>query len=132
MENEIKTLLLNGMPFSNFIVFYLVGIAGAVMFYLANVYESIMLDDKTPSKWSWKHFFKGTIRIVLSLITLAVVIIWFKDLSPFLFNASGIEVETVDINALSSFIAGIGIDGAWKKILGIKKVGQKIVKNKKS
>lgn len=129
MDEEVYKLLLNGMPFKTFIVFYLSGLAGSLLFFLGNVYKSIKTDPTTPNRWSWRAFIKGGIRVLLSLISLAAAIIYFPDISPILFNIdNGLELGAmVDINAKSAFLLGVGIDRIWKGLLSASESGAKAV-----
>lgn len=129
MDQEVTVLLLNGMPVKTFFVFYFYGVIGILMFYLGSVWKNIDSNPNTPSSFSWKYFLKGTIRIVLSLITLFFIIIYFKDFSPFLFNLPE-GANKIDINGFSSLFAGIGIDSTWKMVLGISKTGSQAIKKK--
>jgi hypothetical protein len=130
MDEEVYKLLLNGMEFKHFIVYYAIGIVGALMFFLSNLFKAIKTDSNTPNIWSWKAFLKGGIRMVLSFVSLAFAIIYFKEFSPFLFKTSNEVI--VDVNGFSALCLGMGIDGIWK---GILKVGTpittKIVKRMK-
>lgn len=122
MDNEVYQLLLNGMPIKEFLVYYIFGIAGALSFFLYSVWNAINEDSNTPSKFSWKFLLKGTIRVVLSLITLAFVVIYFKQISPFMFDVTNTDVD-VKINGFSAFLAGVSIDTIWKALLGVGKKG---------
>jgi TRAP-type C4-dicarboxylate transport system permease large subunit len=128
--NEVTEILLNEMPLGQFIGFYLIGTVGALMFFLGNLYKGITQDISTPMKFSWKHFVKGFIRVVLALVTLAFGIIYFSDLSQHLFSLS--EGQVAELNGFSALLLGIGVDGLWKKLLqaGVDgmKVTEKILK----
>jgi hypothetical protein len=130
MESNVTEILLNGMPLGQFIGYYIIGMAGALMFFLGNLYKGITQDTSTPMKFSWRYFVKGLIRVVLSLTTLAFGILYFSELSPFLFQLT--EGQFVEINGFSALLLGIGVDSLWKKLLAVgidgAKVGAKILK----
>jgi mannose/fructose/N-acetylgalactosamine-specific phosphotransferase system component IIC len=119
IHQETYNLLLNGMPFEKFIVYFIFGFLGIAIFYLTNVYNGMKNNQGTPKHFSWFFFWKGTIRMILSLITLSLVIIFFKDIAPFLLNTS--ENIPVELNGFSSLLIGTGIDGAWNMLIGIGK-----------
>ena len=125
IDPEVAKLLLNGMSFKHFLVYFMIGMIGALMFFLGNLYSAIKTDTGTPFKWSWKAFMKGGIRVLLSLTSLAFSIIYFKEISPFLFNITGDGV--VDVNGFSALCLGIGIDRLWK---GVLHVGHESIKAK--
>jgi hypothetical protein len=125
IDEETYKLLLNGMPFREFIVYYLIGMVGALMFFLGNLYNAIGHDPDTPNKWSWRHFIKGAIRVFLSLTSLAFAIIYFKEFSPFLFNTT--QSTVVDVNGFSALCLGIGIDRIWK---GVLHTGSQVIKKR--
>ena len=133
MDEEVYNLLLNGMPFKHFIVYYVIGVAGGLVFFLGNVYNSIKTDTTTPNHWSWRAFIKGGIRVFLMLITLAFGIVYFPEISPILFNVTDFEMDVamVDINSKSAFLMGIGIDRLWKALLSVSESGAKAVLKKR-
>jgi hypothetical protein len=115
--NEVTEILLNGMPINEFISFYLIGAVGALMFFLGNLYKGITQNVDTPMTFSWRYFVRGLIRVVLALTSLAFGIIYFSDLSKYLFNLQ--EGQTAELNGFSALLLGIGIDGLWKKLLQV-------------
>lgn len=129
MSEDVTGLLLNGMPINIFLVYYFYGIVGILMFYLGSAWKAMNSDTTTPSTFSWRLFFKGAIRVVLSVITLFFIIIYFKDFSPFIFNLPE-GSDKVEINGFSSLFSGIGIDSTWKFILGISKGSSDSIKRK--
>jgi hypothetical protein len=115
MDEEVAGLLLNGMPLKQFIVFYLVAVGGALIFFLHNLYTSIKVDSSTPMTFQWKYFIKGLIRVIMSLVSLAFGIIFFTDISLIIFATD----QPVELNALSAFLMGVGVDRLWKGLLGV-------------
>lgn len=132
MEQEVYIVLLNGMPLSTFIAYYLIGIGGVLIFFLSNLHTAITTDPNTPNTWSWKAFIKGGIRLTLALITLAFSIVYFKEMAPFLFNIAPdliTENDTiVNINGFSSLLMGIGIDHICKGLISMTYGGAKLIK----
>ena len=118
INEEVAKLLLNGMPFREFIIFYLTGIFGIVIYFLGNLFVALENDSSTPKHWSWRAFLKGGIRLFLSITGLAFGIIFFKELSPYLFNLSGMSSMpndvVIDVNMLSAFLLGLIIDRVVK------------------
>lgn len=118
MNDDVAKLLLNGMPFANFIAFYGIAVFVSLIMFILKINRGIRLDTKTPNKFSWKHFMKGFTKLLVTLMAIAPAIIFFKDLSPFLLNLGllgdlpdGVNVEIVaDVNAFTAFLIGFGID----------------------
>lgn len=126
MQDEFKELFLNGMSLSHFIFYYAMGLIGILMFFLVNLYSAIKTDPKTPPKWSWRAFLRGGIRLLLSLASLALAVLYFKELSPYIFNTTdGIQI---DINGFSSFMLGVLIDRLWKSLMSADKTLKLIAK----
>ena len=107
-------ILLNGMPLHEFVIFYLVAIGGMLMFFLHNLYTSIKTDINTPITFHWRYFWKGLIRVILSVLSLPAGIVFFGEISLMVF-----ATETpAELNALSALLLGIGVDRLWKGLLG--------------
>jgi len=115
MDEEVAGLLLNGMPFKQFIVFYLVAVGGVLLFFLHNLYKAIKVDTDTPMTFKWPYFIKGLIRVIMSLVSLAFGIIFFEEISMIIFATE----QPVELNALSALMMGIGVDRLWKGLLGV-------------
>jgi len=114
MGEEVHKLVLNGMPFGEFIVFYFFALAGAISFFLFSLYKAIKMDSRTPGAFSWKHFSMGAIRVVLSIILLAISIIFWEQISLVIFAVE----DPVPLNGWSSFMLGTLIDRLLEAILG--------------
>lgn len=126
MDEEVAGLLLNGMPLKQFIVFYLIAVGGALIFFLHNLYTSIKEDSSTPMTFKWRYFVKGLIRVVMSLVSLAFGIIFFGEISLIIFATD----QPVELNALSAFLMGVGVDRLWKGLLGVSNQTRKAVAKK--
>lgn len=127
MEGEVHKLLLNGMPFGEFIVFYVFALAGALSFFLFSLYKAIKTDLRTPNWFSWKHFSMGAIRVTLSVLLLALSIIFWKQISMVIFAVE----EPVTLNGWSSFMLGTLIDRLLEAVLGGGKGAGKFIMKRK-
>ena len=127
MDGEVYSMLLNGMPVKTFLGMFLMGLIGAMLFYLGKIYKA--LSPNTPRlKLSVRDVVRALIKMVLSLSSLAVFIIYFKEMSPFFFNITDTDHEhIVDINGKSALLLGIGIDRLWNIILNIGAGGVKLM-----
>lgn len=126
MSQEITDMILNGFGPNQFAVLYIGGVIGALMIFLWNLYEGITLDPKTPFNWSWVHFIRGGIRVVISLVSLAFVILYFDEMSVWFFELE--PGQEVFLNMKSAFFLGLGIDGLVKKLMSAGIGGAKATK----
>lgn len=119
MDEEVYSLLLNGMPLKTFLGMFLMGVIGALLFYLGKIYKA--LNPNTPKlKLSVRDVIRGLIKMILSLSSLAVFIIYFKEMSPFFLNIADTDHEhIVDINGKSALLLGLGIDRLWNTLLNL-------------
>lgn len=114
MENDVSELILNGMPFKEFIVYFGFGMAGLILFFLYSLYKAITTDVTTPRTWNWRAFTKGGIRVILGIILIAISVIFWKQISMFVF-----AVDTpVELNGWSAFGLGILNDRIVEGVLG--------------
>lgn len=130
MDEQVYSVLLNGMPFKTFMGFFLIGMIGALLFYLSIIYKA--LNPNSPKIiFDWRKVIRGIIKLLMSFASLAICIIYFKEISPFLFNITGTEHDhVVDINGFSALILGIGIDRLWTGLLRAGTDGAKYLKKK--
>ena len=128
MEN-LKDILLNGMETDTFILYYVIALVGVFLFFMGRVYGAINLDPKTSFTWNWRHFWAGTIKVMATMLLLPLVIIYFSDFGPWMFDLS--EGSTIDLNAKSAFLTGIGIDGMIIRIFKLINSGKAIAILKK-
>ena len=112
--DEVSSLLLEGMSKAEFVTYYLVAVAGAMLFFMYNLYEQLRLDPKGRQPWSWRKFFGGSIRIVMSLISLVFAVLYFEKMSMIMFQSD----SPVRLTGWSAFTLGIGFDRIWKSLLG--------------
>lgn len=129
MDEDVTSMLLQGITGKEFLVFYLVGIVGIIIRFLMNLSTAIKTDSKTPYKFQWRYFVKGLIRLVISFGIMAVIVARFHEFSHHLVNMEpvfnsptrlpdGIEVEvSANITAGLSFTIGLGIDEIVKRIV---------------
>lgn len=129
MDEEVTHLLLSGITTKEFMVFYLMGILGVTIRFLADLWMGIKTDKKTPYKFSWRYFWKGFLRVVLSLMVLAIVIARFQEFSHHLVDvdfkvptrlAEGDEM-IIGMTAGTAIGLGLAIDEVLKKLVGIVK-----------
>lgn len=111
---ETYKLILNGMPFGEFLVLYAWSLLGAGAFFLYSLYKSLKFDQRTPRKFSWRHFALGAIRVVLSVVFLAVSIIWWDNISIMIFAVE----EPVPLNGWSAIMVGTLVDRVLEVFLG--------------
>lgn len=118
-------MLLYGLTAKEFVVYYLVGIAGIMVRFMINLQEGIMRDRATPFHFEWRYFVKGATRLVVSLAIMAVVVARFKEFSHLLVNielpaptryANGLE-PVAGITAGSAFGLGMAIDEVVKRFV---------------
>jgi len=122
--NEIIEILLNGMSFGTFLGMFLCALAGVLVFFMMQVYNSVKNDKRTPDKFSFKYLLLTSgPRIVIGFICIWAAIAYYGELSVKLLNAP----EPLNITGLISFLMGIGIDSLIKGILELGKNSTKLV-----
>ena len=126
MKEQIVENILNGMSIPFFLTMLIMALAGVLVFFLTDVIEAVKKSNNTPNKFSWFHFWKGSLRLIVGLIILVVTIIYFGDLSKMIFQVP----EPLAMNGLVAFFTGMGIDTIVKKVLGFGKQPTKYLLNK--
>ena len=128
MDEQVSSALLNGMPLNTFLGLFLVGVIGATLFYLGKIYKA--LNPNQPKlRLSAREVIRGLIKMILSLSSLAIFIVYFKEISPFFFNIAETEHEhVVDINGKSALLLGLGIDRLWTTLLNLSAGAAKLMK----
>jgi hypothetical protein len=137
MDEEVVGWLLSGITVKEFWVLYVVGIVGIVARFLFNLWEGIAVDSSTPYTFQFRYFIKGMIRIILSLIFLAVVVARYQEFSHLLVDIelpvptrwANFEQPVAALTAGAAFILGLGIDEVVKRFVG---EGYKIVNAKRN
>lgn len=118
---EVFEIWLDGMSVGRFLAMYLAACAGMIIFFLDDVSKGIRKNPETPQGFSWKHFIKGMIRLIINLITLFFVIVNYKDIMETIFQAQA------TLNGASALVAGISIDAIVKRLVGWTYEGKKVV-----
>ena len=114
MDENITKVLLNGMPYAEFIGYYIWAFIGAMLLFWISVRKAINNDPVTPTKWSWAHIWKGVSKIPLTMVIMAVsIIFWNPQISNLLFE------EPTELTLWSSFfIIGFGSEKIKDGIFG--------------
>lgn len=136
MDEEITKLLLSGITPFEFKWLFLVGITGIIVRFLVNLYQGIKKDTGTPYKFQFKFLLKGVIRLIISLVFLALIIARFQEFSDKFVDieftaptrlAEGVET-VAGLTIWTSFFIGLGIDEIVKRFVGESdKQGKKII-----
>jgi len=126
MDDTIKQGFLNGMEFSEFIILYIWALMGALISFWRSVDKQIKTNSNTPNKWHWPSLWKGIKRTIITLIGIAVAIIyWDPQVSQFLFS------QSVELNGWSAFIIiGVGSDKITETFFGEAESGINYFKKK--
>lgn len=115
--NDVVSILLNGIPLSQFIAFYIAGLVGALITFGINVGQAVKKDTVTPNKFKFKKLRFRLIRWMTTLLLLAVGIIFNKEI----FGAMLSSETPIELTLWSSLLAGMGTDQLGKKLSGLKK-----------
>lgn len=124
MNEEVYQIMLNGMPVNQFLGFLGWALLGAVMFLMYGVYKGIQKDE---DGFSWKKLARGAVRFFMSLLSLAVAIVFWDQISMFVFAVE----EPVELTGWSAFLIGTMVDGLVEKLLGGSKEAVKYMPKKK-
>ena len=101
-------IVLNGMDATRFMAYYAISLAGAIMFFIYSVYNSIKNDKNSPSKFNFGYLFKTSIlRIILVLMGLFFIIPNFEA-----FRGVALDVK-------QALLTGIGADAIVFSVLGL-------------
>ena len=132
MEEDIAKVLLNGMPPTEFFGYFIWAFIGAMLLFWISVRKAINSDPGTPNKWNWRYIWKGLSKIPLTMVIMAVsIIFWNPQISNLLFE------EPTELTLWSSFfIIGFGSEKIKDGIFGtgknITNAGQTIVNRLKN
>jgi hypothetical protein len=127
METGIKEIILNGMPFGKFAALLLCSLAGVLVLFMKQIYNSVKKDKDTPDKFNFVYLLKTSgARMVIGLIVICFSIAYFGDMSKLIF---GIAVP-LEINGFVALLLGISIDAVIKGILDYGKDSSKFLINK--
>ncbi len=120
-EGELIKEFLGDMPVVRFVALYVFALGGMIMYFAMDIVKAVKTDTKTPRKFSWSTLFRrGLPRIVANLIFLAVVVIFYGELSMVLFNS---EVPLA-LDGLSAIIMGTQSDVNVNKFVGLARNGK--------
>lgn len=134
MDTEVTRILLEGITAKEFVIIFLVGIAGILVRFLVNLVNGIRYDPNTDTKFRFKYFIKGLVRLLVSFTVMAAVVARFQEFSYLLVDininsaylaAQGHEA-VAGITPGSAFLIGLGIDEVVKRFV---KEGDKQIKN---
>ena len=117
MQDEVAKLLLNGIPFHQFIAFFIAGGVGAILSFGINVGQGVKKNTATPTKFRWSFFKIKIWRVVTAVISLAAAIVFNKEVLGFLLASEAV----IELTVYSSFVLGMGADQLGKKFTSIKK-----------
>ena len=107
---EYWTLVLGGMTVTKFFAFASLMSAGAFVYFVLDVNQSVATDSHTPDKFKFWFMVKDNIpRGVGVLIAICASVIWFESFYG------------VPINAKLSFTAGLSIDALIGQLLKTRK-----------
>ena len=103
---EVIKILLDGMPVSRFIAYYLAMAGGAVVYFALDVSHSTRSNGSTPRKFNfWFMVQDNVVRGLAVMIFMAASVIFYKDLYG------------VDLNIKLAFTSGLGIDALIGTVL---------------
>jgi hypothetical protein len=123
----MKEIILNGMDPKFFMSMLFCALAGVLVLFMKQVYNSVKKDNTTPSKFSWRFLiFDSGPRMVIGFIIICFSIAYFGDMSKLIF---GIEIP-LQINGFVALLLGISIDTVVKGVLDYGKDSGKFLINK--
>ncbi|MCK4823522.1 hypothetical protein KA005_47660 [bacterium] len=117
MEEDVAKLLLNGVPLTQFIAFYIAGVVGAIFSYGINVGVDVKKNTETPNKFSKRHFKVKLWRVIIAAISIAAGIIFNKEILGVMLSSE----TSIELTLWSSFGAGMAWDRLGKTVTAKKK-----------
>lgn len=115
--DDVVKILLNGIPLSQFIAFYIAGLVGALITFGINIGQAVKKDVTTPNKFQLKKVRFRLVRWMTTLLLLAVGIVFHKEILGVLLDST----TPIDLTLWSALLAGMGTDQLGKKLSGLKK-----------
>jgi hypothetical protein len=115
--DEVVKILLNGIPLTKFIAFYIVGLVGAIISFGINVGQAVRRDKSTPSKFKFSHLKIKFIRWVTTILLLAVGIVFNKEILGGVFESE----TSIELTLWSSLLVGMSTDQIGKYLSGKKR-----------
>ncbi len=127
MFERILDILLVGITKEEFVAFYLLGTGGIIIRFLVDLWYGVRLDTSTPYKFQWPYFLKGFIRVIISLLALAMIIARFQDYSSIFVGIdfpvpTRVAEGTDPVSTLKAGGAvglGLAMDEILKKMVGL-------------
>jgi len=117
ISDDVVQILLNGIPLSQFIAFYIAGLGGVIISFGINVHQAVKHDNTTHQKFKWVDLKFKAIRWATSILLLAVGIVFNKEIL-----AAGLEsASPIELTLWASLLVGMGLDQLGKKLSGFKK-----------
>ena len=131
MGDELVVELLNGMPLVIFYKWFILAMGGALLYFVIRLIGALGPEKVTKTKaekWSWRHFFTGFLKLVVTLIVAPWFILYFDVVAPVIFEfifqmgATGSVAEehqyiTIELNGLSAFGLGFSIDFITRRVI---------------
>ena len=127
MEKSVIDYLLNGMPLNEFKSWLILAMGGAFVWFLIKLFIILGPFGPKSPKWSWRIFFRGILKLLITLIVAPWFILFFDDVAPVIFelafnmgseNATGSAHQhiTMELNGFSAAGLGFSIDLLTRKI----------------
>lgn len=117
ITGDVGKILLNGIPFSQFIAFYIAGLVGSFIAFGINVGQAVKHNTTTPNIFMWSKLKISALRWATSLLLLAVGIIFNKEILGAALNSE----TAIELTLWSSLLVGMSTDQLGKKLSGLKK-----------
>jgi len=115
--DNVITILLNGIPATQFIAFYIAGLVGVFLSFGINVGQAVKRTNATPNTFKWVNLKFKFIRWSTSLLLLAVGIVFNKEIL-----GAGLEsASPIELTLWASLLVGMGTDQLGKKLSSFKK-----------
>jgi len=114
MNDQVIEKMLNGVPVSDFIAYFLWALIAMFIVFGINVGS-----NAKKTGWSWPSFWAGWKRILINLLLIAAGIVFWPNISSFIFQSE----TPIELTMWSSFGLGLGLDQfrSWIKAKTVKK-----------
>ena len=127
MDTVIIGKVLEGMPIVDFLIIFGWAAAGALFSYWRTAETARKHDSTTTKKWSWPLFFRGTKRMVTTLVVTAFTIIYWKEISGVFFKSESL----IELTGFSAFLyVGAVSDKVTEAVFGTGKEAVRYIKKK--
>lgn len=115
--DDVVKILLNGIPATQFIAFYIAGLVGAVLSFGINVGQAVKKDTSTPNTFQWAKVKVKATRWMTTILLLAVGIVFNKEILGAALNSEA----PIELTLWASLLVGMSTDQLGKKLAGLKK-----------